>query len=103
MSRNYSKIIVEGHLGKDPEAQYLSSGVMYVKFTLAVNRSEKKDEEWVDVADWYNVEAYGRTAEYINEYLEKGSHVLVEGQMKSYRGTNDVVYWTLKASDVTFL
>ena len=98
----YARTTIVGHLGKDPEMQYLPDGTGKTKFSVAVNRRIKKDGEWTDATDWYNVEVWGKKAESSNQYLHKGSKVLVSGEPQSweYEGS---IYWKLKAFDVVFM
>ena len=79
----YHKIIIIGHLGRDPEMRYLANGTPVTNFSVATNRSwtdqsGEKHEETV----WFRVAAWRRMAEVCNQYLQKGRQVLVEGQLK---------------------
>jgi len=60
----------------------LASGTALVEFGLAVNDRVKKGGEWVDEVCFIDVTTFGRTAEVVNQYLGKGSSVLVEGKLK---------------------
>ncbi len=100
---NYNKIILVGHLGKDPEIKFLDGGTTVANFSIAT--SFKRGEN--QITTWYNVSVFGKTAEAVNKYLSKGSKVLVEGrhQLREYQNkegnkqfANEVV-----ASDVSFL
>jgi single-strand DNA-binding protein len=84
----YSKVIVVGNLGQDPETRYTPSGAMNVRFSLAVNRrfrdSSGQDQERTT---WFRVTAWGRLAETLDGlsqrgYVTKGKQVLVEGRIE---------------------
>ena len=79
-----NKVILYGHLTRDPELKYLQSGVAVANFGLAMN------ERWTDAqtgerkedVTYVDVEAWARQAEVINEHLKKGSPMLMEGSLK---------------------
>jgi len=73
----YHKIIIVGNLGRDPEMKYTPDGKPVTNFSVAVNDDfgENKRTMWVRVGVW------GKQAESCNEYLKKGSKVLVEGRL----------------------
>lgn len=81
MSRGYSRIIVVGNLGRDPEMRYTPSGTPVTNFSIAVNRRRPSGGgEFVDETDWYRVAVFGRQAEIADQYLARGMKVLVDGQ-----------------------
>lgn len=84
MPKSVNKVILVGHLGKDPEVKYTPSGTAIAKFTLATNeRFKDKDGNWQDRTEWHNIVAWQRTAEVVGEYLKKGSQVYVEGRLRT--------------------
>ena len=66
-----------GNLTRDPEIRYVGSGAAVAKFTLAVNRRSKQQEE----TDFIDVVAWDKLAETCNTYLKKGMSCLVEGRL----------------------
>ena len=70
-----NKAILIGRLGKDPELKYTKAGTAVASFSLAT--TIKIGEE--DKTTWHNIVAWDKTAEVVNEYLKKGSHVFIEG------------------------
>lgn len=74
------KLTLIGNLGKDPEMDYLDTGVCCTKFSLAVNRRVKKDNEWDKIAVWYSITAWREAAESLGTSLRKGDKVYLEGQ-----------------------
>jgi len=72
-----------GNLTRDPELKQLDSGSSVVSFSLALNRKYKdsKTEEQREETVFIGCVAWNKTAELINEYLQKGSGCLVEGRL----------------------
>jgi single-strand DNA-binding protein len=84
MAKSVNKVILMGHLGKDPDVKYTPSGVPMAKFSLATNeRYKDKSGEWQDRTEWHNLIAWQRLAEIVGEYTQKGSHVYIEGRLQT--------------------
>jgi single-strand DNA-binding protein len=81
-SYSYNRVILVGNLTRDPELRYLPSGVAVSEIGLAVNDRAKRNDQWVDETTFVDVTLWERTAEVANEYLSKGSQVLIEGRLK---------------------
>ena len=78
----YQKIILVGRLGKNPEMRYTPGGKAVTNFSMAVNRKyTTSDGQQVEEVVWFRVSAWDRQAENCNQYLHKGSRVLVEGRI----------------------
>jgi single-strand DNA-binding protein len=77
MAGSFNKIILVGNLTRDPEIRYVGSGAAVAKFTLAVNRRSKQQEE----TDYIDIVAWDKLAETCNTYLKKGMSCLVEGRL----------------------
>lgn len=78
----YQKLIIIGNLGKDPEMRYTPSGQAVTSFNVATSRAytDSKGAK-VKETNWFRVSAWGKQAESCNQYLHKGSKVLVEGRL----------------------
>ena len=79
---SYNRVVLLGNLTRDPELRYIPSGTAVSEIGLAVNDRIKKNDQWVDEATFVDVTLWGRTAEVANEYLSKGSSILIEGRLK---------------------
>ena len=80
---NFNKVILAGNLTRDPELRYTPSGTAIAKFGLAVNRTWKTETgETKEEATFVDIDAFGRQAEVIAQYMKKGRPVLVEGRLK---------------------
>lgn len=79
-----NKVLLIGHLGKDPELRYAPSGTAIATFSLATNSRQKaSDGEWVDKTEWHNIITFNKKAEFAGEYLKKGAAVFVEGRLQT--------------------
>ena len=79
-----NKVIIIGNLTRDPELKALPSGTQVTNIGVATNRTWKdKEGNKQDAVEFHNVVAFGRTAEIINQYLKKGSSVLIEGRLQT--------------------
>ena len=81
---SYNKVILMGNLTRDPELQYLPSGTAVARVGLAVNRvyNDRQSGERKEEVCFVDLDAFGRTAEVINEYFQKGRPILVEGRLR---------------------
>ena len=91
----YHKIIIVGNLGRDPEMRYIPSGQAVTNFSVATSRKyTNSDDQLVDETTWFRVSVWGRQAEACNQYLRRGSRVLVEGRMRPDPATGNPRIWT---------
>jgi single-strand DNA-binding protein len=79
---SFNRVILVGNLTRDPELRYIPSGTAVSEIGLAVNDRVKKGDQWVDETTFVDITLWGRTAEVANEYLSKGSNILIEGRLK---------------------
>jgi single-strand DNA-binding protein len=79
---SFNRVVLVGNLTRDPELRYLPSGMAVSDIGLAVNDRIKRNDQWVDEPVFVDITLWGRTAEVANEYLSKGSSVLIEGRLK---------------------
>jgi single-strand DNA-binding protein len=88
-----NKVILVGHLGKDPEIRVMESGRNKASFSLATSESYKdKNGQKVDQVEWHNIVFWGPITEVIGKYLKKGSQIYVEGKItnRSYEDKDKV-------------
>jgi single-strand DNA-binding protein len=91
----YHTIIVVGNLGRDPEMRYTPSGQAVTNFSVATNRQyTSSNGESVKETTWFRISAWGRLAETTNQYLRKGSRVLVEGRLTPDQASGGPRIWT---------
>ena len=91
----YQKITIVGNLGRDPEMRYLPSGQAVTNMSVATNRRYTgSDGQRVDETTWFRVSVWGAQAETVNQYLQQGSKVLVEGRLRPDPETGGPRIWT---------
>lgn len=80
----FNKVILAGNLTRDPELRYTPSGTAIAKFGLAINRKWKDAQsgEMKEEVTFIDVDAFGKTAETIGNFLKKGRPILIEGRLK---------------------
>jgi len=80
---NFNKVILAGNLTRDPELRYTPKGVAIAHISLAINRTWKNEAgETKEEVTFVEVDAFGRQAEVIGQYMKKGRPFLVEGRLK---------------------
>lgn len=86
MSRGLNKLMIIGHLGRDPEMRYTPSGKPVTTFSVATSRTwHSADGERHEDTEWFNVVAWGGLAEICNQHLHKGMQVYLEGRVQTRR------------------
>ncbi|HEX6304070.1 MAG TPA: single-stranded DNA-binding protein [Anaerolineales bacterium] len=91
----YHTLIIVGNLGGDPEMRYTPSGQAVTNFSVATNRQyTNSNGEAIKETTWFRVATWGKTAETCNQYLRKGSRVLVEGRLTVDAATGGPRIWT---------
>lgn len=90
MSRGLNKVMVIGHLGRDPEMRFTPSGRPVTTFSVAVSRSwNTADGERRSETEWFNIVAWGNLAEICKQYLHKGQQVYIEGRLQTRTWENE--------------
>ncbi len=86
MSRGLNKVMIIGHLGRDPEMRYTPSGRPVTTFTVATSRSwNSADGERHTETEWFNIVTWSNLAEICKQYLTKGQQVYIEGRLQTRR------------------
>jgi single-strand DNA-binding protein len=107
MAKGLNKVLLIGHLGKDPELKYTPNGTAVCNFSLASSDSYKGDDgNWVDRTEWHNIVVWRKLAEICGQYLKKGSKIYMEGKLttESYEKDGSKRYITkVVMSDMVML
>lgn len=92
----YQKITIAGNLGGDPEMRYMPDGSAVTNFSVATNRrwTDARTGQPQEETIWFRVSVWGKRAEVANQYLTKGSKVLVEGRLRPDPATGAPRLWT---------
>ncbi len=86
MTRGLNKVMIIGHLGRDPEMRYTPSGRPVATFTVATTRSwHSASGERHEETEWFNIVAWGSLAEICAQHLTRGQQAYVEGRLQTRR------------------
>ena len=89
MANDINHVTIVGRLTRDAEISYLPSGAAVAKISIAVNRSRKNGDQWVDEVSYFDSAIFGKTAENLRQYLLKGKQIGLEGHLKQDRWVKD--------------
>jgi single-strand DNA-binding protein len=78
-----NKVLLVGHLGKDPEVRFTPTGRAVCTFSLATSEQWKTDTGQQERTEWHHVVVWGKSAENCGQFLKKGRQVYVEGAIRS--------------------
>jgi single-strand DNA-binding protein len=82
MAQNINTVVVTGNLTKDPELRQTGGGTSICAMRVAVNgRRKDQSGEWIDDPNYFDVVAFGRSADNCANYLSKGRPVAVSGRL----------------------
>jgi single-strand DNA-binding protein len=84
MAKGLNKVMLIGHLGRDPELKYTEKGTAYCNFSIATDESYKDENgNKVERTEWHNIVTWRKLAEICNQYLKKGSKIFCEGKLQT--------------------
>ena len=84
-----NKAIIVGRIGNKPEGRYTPSGTSTARFSIATNESwMDSDNNRQEHTEWHDIEALGKTADFVTQYLQKGQLVCVEGRLRTNTWTD---------------
>ncbi len=87
---SFHTIIIVGNLGRDPEMRYAPNGNAVTTLNVASNRTYTDSSgQRIKETTWFRVSVWGKQAENVNTYLQKGSSVLVEGELRPDKETGN--------------
>jgi single-strand DNA-binding protein len=87
-------VVLVGRLTKDLGTDersfgYVANGQARANISIAVNRSKKNGDQWIDEVNYFDVTIWGKTAENLKPYLTKGKQIVVDGYLKQDRWEKD--------------
>jgi len=87
-------VVLIGRLTRDLASDersfsYVGNGLARANVSIAVNRSRKNGDQWIDEVNYFDVTIWGKTAENLKPYLTKGKQICVEGYLKQDRWEKD--------------
>jgi single-strand DNA-binding protein len=82
-------IAMMGRTTREPEQKYTGGGLCILSFSLAVNRSVKRGNQWEDEANFFDCNYFGKGAEAVAKYIGKGTPLFIEGELRQERWEKD--------------
>ena len=82
---SFQSVTVLGNVGKEPEVRTTQGGTKVASFSIAVSKKRQGEESTV----WFNCIAFAKTAEVVENYVRKGSKVLVQGEIATRQYEKD--------------
>ncbi|HET6267782.1 MAG TPA: single-stranded DNA-binding protein [Acidobacteriota bacterium] len=83
-----NKILLIGHLGRDPEIRYTQTGKQITQFSMATSRRFKVEGELREETEWFSIVTFGRLAQICSEFLKKGRQVYIAGRVHTRNWTD---------------
>ena len=80
---NINKAIIGGYISQKPEEKKLPSGISVTNLSVATNKTYTKDGEKIQTTEFHNVVAFGKTAENIAKFFNKGERIMIEGEIQT--------------------
>lgn len=78
-------VTIIGRLVRDGELKYTNGGLAILNLSVAVNRRVKKGDEWIDEASFFDASFFGKGAEAVSQYCEKGKQIAISGSLVQER------------------
>lgn len=82
MANSLNRVMLIGNLGKDCETKQASDNFAITSFSIATQRSYKKNDQWEQETTWHNIKAFN-ASDYTRNALTKGAKVAVEGRISN--------------------
>jgi len=83
--QDLNSLVIIGRLTRDAELKYTTNGFAILNFSIASNRSVKRNDEWQDEVSFFNCTLFGKRAESLAQYLLKGKQIAIDGSIKQDR------------------
>ena len=84
MAKCVNKALLLGYAGKTPEIHSTAGGTLAASFSLATSeRQQDRQGNWTDKTEWHNLVAFGRTAEIVRDYINKGTQLFIQGKIQT--------------------
>lgn len=89
MAEDINRVNLIGRLTRDAELMYTNSGFALCKMSVAVNRRKKEGDRWTEEPNFFDISLWGKRGEALNQYLQKGAQIALEGHLKQERWEQD--------------
>lgn len=84
--KSINRVILIGHVGENPEGRATKEGVTVVSFSLATHEVQARTDK--DHTEWHNIVSWGKTADFVEQYIKKGQLICVEGALRTRKWTD---------------
>ena len=84
---NINTVTLAGRISQDVELKYVESGSCKANLSIAVNKWNSKEKK--EEANFFNVEVWGKQAEFMGEYGKKGQQVFIQGRLDTSQWTDE--------------
>lgn len=89
MANDLNVVALVGRLTRESELRYTNGGSAVCRFSIAVNRRKRSGDKWEDEVSYFDCAMFGKSAENMNQYLEKGRQVSIVGELRQNRWEQD--------------
>lgn len=89
MANDINVVVLVGRLTRESELRYTTGGTAVCRFSIAVNRRKRSGDNWEDEVSYFDIVVWGKQAESLNPYLEKGRQISVTGELRQSRWEQD--------------
>lgn len=89
MANDLNVVALVGRLTRESELRYTNGGSAVCRFSIAVNRRKRSGDKWEDEVSYFDCALFGKSAESMNQYLEKGRQVSIIGELRQNRWEQD--------------
>lgn len=90
MAGDVNSVVLVGRLTRESEIRYSQGGGVVVRFSIAINRRKRTgDNRWEDEVNYFDCVYFGKAAEAVNQYLEKGRQVAIQGELRQNKWEQD--------------
>lgn len=86
---NINSVVLVGRLCRGVEIRYTNGGMCCANFSIAVNSSKKENDQWLEVANFFDCVGYGKLFESLASYLTKGKKIAITGKLNQQRWKKD--------------
>lgn len=84
-----NKVIIVGNIGNEPEIKQTTSNKMIANLSVATSESWRDQQgQQQERTEWHRISVFGKSAEFIQQYVHKGDMIYCEGQLKTTKYTD---------------
>ncbi len=89
MANDINSVVLIGRVTRDAELKYTNAGTAICKFSIASNKKRKSGNDYIEEVSYFDITIWGKFAESISQYLNKGQQVCINGELRQNRWEQD--------------